>query len=128
MQLQDVHPPEPVKDSFDEVNRAKQQMEQMINEAQREYNKVIYKVEGEAKQMVSEAQGYAVERVKMAQGDAARFNALLKEYNRAKEVTRQRLYLESMKSVLERVGKIYVIDADQRGLIPYLPLDREVKK
>ncbi|HPR64293.1 MAG TPA: FtsH protease activity modulator HflK [Thermoanaerobaculia bacterium] len=127
VQLQDVHPPDPVKDSFDEVNRAKQEMEQMLNEAQREYNKVIYKVEGEAKQMISEAEGYAVARINRAEGEAKRFEDLMKEYQRAREVTRQRLYLEALQEVMTKVGKVYVIDADQKSLIPYLPLDREVK-
>ena len=128
VKLQNVHPPDPVKDSFDEVNRSKQFMEQLINEAEREYNKVIYKVEGEAKKMISEAEGYATERVNQAEGDSNRFEALFKEYSRAREVTRQRLYLETLQKVMKDAGRVYIVDADQKSIIPYLPLDREVKK
>lgn len=127
VQLQDVHPPEPVKDSFDEVNRAKQDMERMINEAQREYNKIIFRVEGEAKKMVEEAEGYAIQRVKEAQGDAQWFEHLLKAYRKAPEVTRRRLYLETLKEVMGKVGQVYVVDARQKTILPYLSLQKEKK-
>jgi len=127
VQLQDVHPPAPVKDSFDEVNRARQEMDQAINQAYQEYNKVIYRVRGEAEQMVKEAEGQRVERVNRAKGDAARFLKLLAEYRKAPEVTRRRLFLETMRQVLPRLRQVYVVDEDTRGMVPLLDL-REAGK
>jgi modulator of FtsH protease HflK len=122
VQLQDVHPPAPVKDSFDEVNRARQEMDQAINQSYQQYNKVIYRVKGEAQQMVKEAEGSKVERINQALGDAARFNKLLAEYRRAPEVTRRRLYLETMRKVLPRLRQIYVVDDNMKGMMPLMDL------
>ncbi len=122
VQLQDVHPPDPVKDSFDEVNRARQEMDQAINQAYQEYNKVIYRVKGEAEQMVKEAEGQRIERVNRARGDAARFLKLLEEYRKAPEVTRRRLFLETMREVLPKLRQVYVVDEDTRGMVPLLDL------
>ena len=124
--LQDVNPPDRVKPSFNEVNQAQQEREKLINQARSEYNKVIPRAKGEAQQMIQEAEGYSMERVNRAKGEFARFNSLFAEYRRAKEVTRDRIYLETLAKVLPRVGKKLIIDENVKGLIPLLDLKREV--
>ncbi|MCK4531212.1 MAG: FtsH protease activity modulator HflK, partial [Candidatus Marinimicrobia bacterium] len=91
--LQNVNPPDAVKASFNEVNQAQQDKEKLINQARSEYNKIIPKAKGEALQTIQKAQGYASERVNGSKGDVARFVAVLKEYEKAPEITRQRIYL-----------------------------------
>jgi membrane protease subunit HflK len=118
VQLQDAHPPEPVKDSFEEVNRALQGMERAINEALQERNKILFRVEGEAKQRVAQAEGTKIERINHAQGDASRFELLLAAYKKAPAVTRERLYLEAMQQVLPGAGRIVVVDPQVKGLLP----------
>ena len=120
--LQDVNPPEKVKSAFNAVNEAKQEKDRLINEAWRDYNQSVPKSKGLAAQQISEAQGYALKRVNEAQGDADRFNAIRSEYQKAKEVTRQRLYLETMQEVLPQVKEIYVIDDKTNTPIPILQL------
>ncbi len=122
VQLQDVHPPNPVKDSFEEVNRALQEMEQAINEALQERNRIIFKAEGQAKERIAQAEGFRVERVNRALGDAERFRLLLAEYRKAPEVTRQRLYLEAMQAVLPGMGRKLILDDGVEGLTPLLDL------
>ncbi len=124
--LQDVNPPDRVKPSFNEVNQAQQEREKLINQARSEYNKVVPRAKGEAQQMIQEAEGYSLERVNRAKGEFARFNSLFAEYRRAKEVTRDRIYLETLAKVLPRVGKKLIIDENVKGLIPLLDLKREV--
>ena len=120
--LQDVNPPETVKAAFNAVNEAKQEKERLINEAWRDYNQSVPKSKGLAAQQISEAQGYALKRVNEAQGDADRFKAIRSEYQKAKEVTRRRLYLEAMKEILPQVKEIYVIDSKTNLPIPLLQL------
>ena len=120
--LQDVNPPEAVKSAFNAVNEAKQEKDRLINEAWRDYNQSVPKSKGLAAQKISEAQGYALKRVNEAQGDADRFKAIRSEYQRAKEVTRRRLYLEAMREVLPQVKEIYVIDGKANTPIPILQL------
>ena len=120
--LQDVNPPEAVKAAFNAVNEAKQEKERLINEAWRDYNQSVPKSKGLAAQQISEAQGYALKRVNEAQGDADRFKAIRSEYQKAKEVTRRRLYLEAMREVLPQVKEIYVIDGKANAPIPLLQL------
>lgn len=111
VQLGNVNPPSQVKDSFDEVNRAQQQREAAINAANGEYNRVIPEARGKAEQSVSQSEGYATERINRAEGDATRFTALLTEYKKAPEVTKKRIYLETLGEVLPTVpGKIIVDD------------------
>ena len=121
--LQDVNPPDPVKPSWDEVNQAQQQRDRMINEARAEYNRVIPRARGEAQQTVLQAEGYALDRVNRAQGEAVRFAAVHEEYQQAPEVTRRRLYLETMQRVLPRVGRKLYIDKDASGVLPLLSID-----
>lgn len=120
VQLKNVHPPGRVQRSFDEVNRAQQEREQMINEANGEYNKVIPKAKGTADQRVSAAEGYAVQRVNEAEGDVARFKELLVQYQKAPAITKQRLYLETMNEVLPKTGPKIIIDEDAKQFLPLL--------
>jgi membrane protease subunit HflK len=122
VQLQDVHPPNPVKDSFEEVNRALQEMERAINEALQERNRIIFRAEGEASERIAQAEGYKVERINRAAGEAERFRLLLNEYRKAPEVTRQRLYLEAMQVALPTTERLLVVDEDLQGLLPLLEL------
>ena len=126
--LQDVLPPDEVKDSFNEVNQAQQERERLINEARTEYNKIIPRARGEAQQTIQEAEGYATDRVNRAKGDAALFNALLDAYRRAPQVTRRRIYLETMQEVLPGVQHKVVLDRDLKGLLPLLSLDKGVNQ
>jgi membrane protease subunit HflK len=121
VQLKDVLPPQPVRDSFNEVNRAKQEQETAINEAQRQYNKEIYKVEGEAKKIIQEANGYAINRVNNAQGDANFFNSVFANYQKAQQITQKRLYIETMEELMKRVKNKYIIDEELGGgVLPFL--------
>lgn len=124
VKMQNVTPPEPVEAAFNEVNEAEQERESKINQAQAAYNREIPKAKGSALQTISQAEGYALERVNLAKGEANRFIDVLKEYRQAKDVTKRRLYLESMNQLLGKVDEIYVIDADQKGLVPLLDLQK----
>jgi len=121
--LQDVNPPDPVKPSWDEVNQAQQQKDRLINEAQAAYNEVIPRARGEAQQQVLQAEGYALERTNRADGDATRFKALYEAYRRAPEVTRKRLYLETMQKVVPKLGGKLLLDSGASGVVPLLPMD-----
>ena len=121
--LQDVTPPEKVKPSFNDVNKAEQERDRSVNEAQRARNKVIPKARGEAEQVKSQAEAYAAQRVNEARGEAARFTAILKEYSTSEDVTRQRLYLEMIDKVLPKVGKVYVMEPGTPAPLPLLNLD-----
>lgn len=121
--LQDINPPDPVKPSFNAVNEAQQEKEKLINQAQSEYNREIPRASGQAEQTIQEAEGYALNRVNRAEGDASAFNALYDEYRKAPDVTRRRLYLETMTQVLPQVRSKVIVDDDLRGVLPLLNLD-----
>ena len=123
VQLQDVNPPDAVKPAFNEVNEADQDMKRLVNEAEEHYNREIPKARGTAKKILEESHGYAAQRVNKAKGETARFVAILKEYKRARDVTRKRMYLETMQEVLPRVEEIYLVDKDQKGILPLLDLN-----
>ena len=125
--LQDVNPPDQVRPAFNEVNQAQQEKERMINEARAQYNSIIPRSRGEALQTVQQAEGYATDRVNRAKGDAERFTALLAAYRRAPEVTRRRIYLETMQAVYPNVKQKIVLDETLQGILPLLPLAQEVK-
>jgi len=154
--LQDVNPPESVKKSWNDVNEAQQERSSMINLAQAEYNKVIPRSRGEAEKTIEEAKGYAVERVNNAQGDADLFKQVFIAYQKAPEVTRKRIYLETMGKVLatgdsispvvqvqgqvqgqeqgqeqeqasKRGPRKIIMDQDAKGLLPLLNLNQEAK-
>lgn len=122
--LQDVNPPNPVKPSWDAVNQAQQQRDRLINEARAEYNKVVPRAKGEAEQAILQAQGYALDRVNRAQGDSARFKSVYESYRKAPEVTRRRMYLETMGRVLPNLGGKVFLDKDAKGILPLLPLQQ----
>jgi membrane protease subunit HflK len=121
--LQDVNPPDPVKPSFNEVNEAQQEKEKLINQALAEYNRVIPRAQGEALKAIEEARGYALERVNNARGEATRFNAMFKAYLAAKDVTKTRIYLETMSHVLNAVGKKIIAAEKIMGVLPVSNLD-----
>jgi membrane protease subunit HflK len=123
--LQDVTPPNEVKPSFNEVNEARQEKERLINQARQEYNRVIPKAKGEAEQQIREAEGYALDRINRAKGDAERFDVTLKAYLQAPEVTKKRLYLETMDKVLPDFQEKIIIDESQKGIVPLLQLSQE---
>ncbi len=125
VKLQDVNPPDPVKSAFNEVNQAKQEKEKLVNQAWEVYNQKIPQARGEALKMVKKAEGYALEKVNMAEGDAQRFILLYQEYSRAKEVTLKRLYIESMNEILPKAGKKYIMDTEEKGILPLLRLEHE---
>lgn len=123
IQLKNVNPPEPVQASFDRVNEAQQEREQMINLARGEYNKAVPRTRGEADQQIQAAQGYAIQRVNEAEGDVRRFDALLEEYRKAPEVTKRRLYLETLNDVLPRVQSKVIVDESATSVLPLLQLN-----
>lgn len=120
--LQNVDPPEPVRPSFNDVNQAIQERERAINDAWAEYNREIPRARGLAEQKIQAAEGYAVERVNRAKGDADRFIALEEEYRKAPEVTRTRLYLETLAQTLPQAGRKLIFDERAKGILPLFPL------
>ncbi len=127
--LQNVDPPEPVRPSFNAVNQAIQERERAINEAWAEYNQEIPRARGRAEQKIQGAEGYAVDRVNRAKGDAQRFIAIEAQYRKAPEVTRSRIYLETLAAVLPAAGKKLIFDEKAKGILPMFPLGpvQEVK-
>ncbi|MBD5781871.1 FtsH protease activity modulator HflK [Pelagicoccus sp. NFK12] len=124
VELQNVNPPEQVRPSFNEVNQAQQERESMINVANGEYNKVIPRARGLANQSIQEAEGYALKRVNEAEGDVARFEAMLTEYVKAPEVTKRRIYLETMQQVVSQIDKKIVLDDEASSVLPLLQLNQ----
>lgn len=118
VKLQDVNPPNIVKKSFNEVNAAKQEQEKVINKAEESYNRVIPEARGKAEKLISEAEGIAKAQINEAQGDAEKFRSILKEYKSAKQITRKRIYLETMDKILKKVKDITVVDASVKGVLP----------
>jgi modulator of FtsH protease HflK len=126
VQLKNINPPQPVQESFNEVNQAQQEKEKLINEARRDYNKVIPLAEGEKDQRIREADGYRLKRINEAEGDAARFNALFAEYVKAPEVTRRRIYIETLQDVLPGIRSKVIVDDKARSILPLLNLDSQM--
>ena len=125
VQLKNINPPKPVQASFNEVNQAQQEKEKLINEARRDYNKVIPLAEGEKDQRIREADGYRLKRINEAEGDAARFSALLAEYIKAPEVTRRRIYIETLQDVMPGIRSKIIVDERARSILPLLNLDSQ---
>jgi len=121
--LRSVDPPDPVKPSFNEVNQAEQERERAINEARGEYNRVIPKARGEADQLIEQAEGYAIDRVNRAKGDAALFDEVYAAYRRAPEVTRRRIFLETMETIYPAMERKILLDNNLKGVLPLLQLD-----
>ncbi|MDO6388790.1 FtsH protease activity modulator HflK [Pontibacter sp. BT731] len=122
--LQDVNPPETVKPSFNAVNQAQQERETLINQAESEYNRIIPRARGEADETVQLAEAYALTRVNVATGEAARFNSLFDEYVKAPEVTKKRLYLETMERILPKIGDKVIVDERGNNVLPLLNLNQ----
>lgn len=118
VKLQDVNPPEPVKPSFNKVNEAKQEQEKAINQAEKYYNKIIPEARGKAEQTIAEAEGFAAAIVNRAKGDAQRFQDMLVSYKKAPQITKDRMYIETLEKVLSRLDTITVVDPEVKGLLP----------
>jgi len=123
LELQEVLPPDEVKASFNEVNEAEQEREKVINQSWEAYNKVIPRARGEAEKTIREAEGYAVARVQQAEGDATKFVETWEAYKSAKDITRRRLYLETLAEVIPNAGKIYVFEPGANNALPLLKLN-----
>lgn len=123
VQLKNINPPGPVQESFNEVNQAQQEKEKLINEARRDYNKVIPLADGEKDQRIREADGYRLKRINEAEGDVSRFKALLAEYSKAPEVTRRRIYLETLQEVMPNIRSKIIVDENSQGILPLLNLN-----
>jgi modulator of FtsH protease HflK len=123
VELQEVLPPQVVQASFNEVNEAEQEREKVINQSWEAYNKVIPQARGQAEKTIKEAEGFALARINQAEGDAARFLATWNAYKEAKDVTRKRLYLETLNEVIPRAGKIYVFEPKANNILPLLRLN-----
>ena len=127
VKLQDVDPPDQVSDAFKDVINAQQDRERLINEARGYANDVVPKARGQAAQMLNDADGYRLAKIQEAQGVSQRFVALHDEYAKAKDVTRQRLYIETMEDILPRMQKIVIDDKAGEHTVPYLPLDQMIR-
>jgi membrane protease subunit HflK len=126
IEMKKTNVPVPVQPSFNEVNQAVQEKEQLIYQAREDYNKAIPAAKGEAERTINAAEGFALDRVNRAKGDSARFKALYAEYVKAKDVTRRRLYLESLRDLIPKMGPKFIVDSDQKNLLPLLNLGKQV--
>jgi membrane protease subunit HflK len=122
VQLKNINPPEKVQASFNDVNNAQQEKQRDINQATGQYNQVVPRARGEAARMIEEARGYAQKRINEATGDASYFNSMLAEYVKAPEVTRTRIYLETMSEILPKMGQKIILDEQTSKMFPFLPL------
>jgi len=120
--LQDINPPNPVKPSFNAVNEAQQQRETLINQARADYNRVIPRARGEAQETIQRAEGYASERVNTSEGEVSRFNDLYTEYVKAPQVTKQRIFLETMEDIIPKMGKKIIMDESGNNVLPLLQM------
>jgi membrane protease subunit HflK len=126
IEMKKTNVPVPVQPSFNEVNQAVQEKEQLIYQAREDYNKAIPAAKGEAERTINAAEGFALDRVNRAKGDSARFKALYAEYIKAKDVTRRRLYLEALRDLIPKMGPKFIVDSDQKNLLPLLNLGKQV--
>jgi modulator of FtsH protease HflK len=122
VQLATVRPPPAVQAAFNEVNQAQQEKQTAINQAWAVYNDAVPNARGQAKEREKQAEGYAFRRVNEAKGEAQKFSLLLAEYRKAPEVTRRRLYLEAMQSILPSLQKKVIVDDSIKGILQTLPL------
>ncbi|MDR9419969.1 FtsH protease activity modulator HflK [Gracilimonas sp.] len=123
--LQDINPPNPVKPSFNAVNEAQQERETLINQAKADYNRVIPRARGQAEETIQRAEGYASERINNAEGEVSRFNDLYAEYIKAPQVTKQRIFLETMEEVIPKMGKKIITDESGNNVLPLLQMQLE---
>ncbi|EPR69678.1 FtsH protease activity modulator HflK [Cyclobacterium qasimii] len=122
--LQDVNPPEPVKPSFNAVNEAQQERETLINQAEADYNRIIPRARGEAEETIQLAEAYALTRVNGARGEAERFNSIFEAYIKSPEVTKQRIYLETLEKVLPKIGNKIITDERGSNVLPLLNINK----
>ncbi len=122
--LQDVNPPDEVKSAFNAVNQAQQERETLINRAESQYNREVPRARGEAREMIQVAEGYAFNRVNDALGEANRFNSIFEEFVLAPEVTKKRIYLETMEKILPELGNKVIVDENGSNVLPLLNLDQ----
>lgn len=120
--LQDINPPNPVKPSFNAVNEAQQERETLINQARADYNRVIPRARGQADETIQRAEGYASERINNAEGEVSRFNDLYAEYIKAPQVTKQRIFLETMEEIIPKMGKKIITDESGNNVLPLLQM------
>lgn len=125
IEMKKTNVPGPVQPSFNEVNQAVQEKETLIYQAKEDYNKAVPAARGEAERTLKGAEGYALDRVNRAKGDASRFKSMYAEYAKAKDVTKRRLYLEMLRELFPKLGEKYIIDADQKNLLPLLNLGKQ---
>lgn len=128
IKLQDVNPPDSVQPAFNEVNQARQEKEKIINEALRSFNQVIPEAKGKAEQTVRQAEGYATDRVNRAKGDAEKFVSVWTEYKKAKDVTRRRMYLETMAGIFKEMENVFYVDEDLDEMLPLLNFSGKATK
>ena len=128
VKLQDVHPPDAVKEAFKDVVSAREDREKMINDAEGYRNNLVPKARGEAAQIINNAKAYAKEKVLVATGESERFNMVYEEYKKAKDITRERILLETMASVLPKVNKV-IADKEVGGnVLPFLPIGQTLNQ
>lgn len=127
IKLQSSNPPQRVRPAFNEVNKALQQKEQRINEAMKEYNEAIPKTEGQAKRLIESSKGYAAERVNQAEGDIDKFKKIYEEYKKAPDITKQRMYLETMSKLLPQIPEKWIIEQGgaEGGILMKLNLESQ---
>ena len=118
LSLTNVKPPPTVRPAFDDENVARQERDRMINQAKGAYNQVIPEAEGKAEKQIAEAEAFAIDSVNRAKGDAAHFSAMLEAYQRAPEITRKRLYLETMEEIFTNLERFTIVDSHVKGLLP----------
>ncbi len=123
--LQDINPPNPVKPSFNAVNEAQQQRETLINQAESDYNRVIPRARGEAQQTIQQAEGYSTNRINTAAGEVAAFVDLHAEYVKAPDITKRRIYYETMQELLPKLSNKVITDQDGTGVLPLLQMQME---
>ena len=123
VKLQDVHPPDEVKEAFKDVVSAREDQQKMINEAEGYKNNLIPKARGEGVQVVNDAQAYAEQTVLLAQGKASRFEQIYEEYRKAKDITKARIYIEPMEEVLPKVNKVIADEKLGQNFMPFLPIN-----
>ena len=125
IEMKKTNVPEPVQPSFNKVNQAGQEKERVIYQAREAYNKVIPAAKGQAEKTVKAAEGYALNRVNRAKGDAARFTSIYEEYAKAKDVTKRRMYLETMRTLFPKLGQKFIVDAEQKNFLPLLNMTNQ---
>ena len=125
VQLQDVHPPQDVIEAFKDVASAREDKSRIINEAEAYRNELLPKARGQAAEMLNQAEAYKATRIRGAEGEAGRFLAVLAEYEKAKDVTKKRLYYEAIEDILSSPGmeKIVLPTETANRLLPFLPFD-----